>query len=253
MTKVFKSALTSAAFFTESTMPKVSSKRINLVRSDFKGHSDMLNIRSATQIASELLQDNPEYILAQKEASESLAEVALELLSDNPDYVLAALNDQSISLKDVNKELLENPYIREMGLQKNVFDIRYLPKESLTYKEQKFAIESDGMALQYMFDENSDLHDHYFWAKQAVKRTGQAFQFVHKPPQENPIHVNKYLNIANEAVKQDGLALEFLDKSLTKEIPNVFLAMAFNNPESYLATAYEAVKQNSLALEFVDK
>ncbi len=163
----------------------------------------------------------------------STTEIASDLLKGNREYVLAQLNEGLVSLKDVKKEFLVDPDIRQLGLLKNGLDLCCLSKETQTLDEVLIAFENNGMALQHV---NSSYSDDYNALMLAVSGNGLALQFVDNALVKKDAEA--YFKISLAAVRENGLAFQFCDQHLIKYT------------EQYFKIVKEAVKGDSLAIQF---
>jgi hypothetical protein len=170
-----------------------------------------------------------------RSASEIEKDLAAKHLKNDPEYIIALLNEGRITLDFVDKKLItENVGVRQIGLQLDGLGLKLVPTHLQTRDDVLAAVESNGLALQFAkpeFTSDKDI------LKTAVLEHGSALEFVDKSIiKDNP---ELYFDLVDSAVRNIvGHALKFVDKSFIKD-----------NPESYFEIVSDTVKRNGLKLE----
>jgi hypothetical protein len=179
-------------------------------------------------------------------------------IKNNKNIVLSAVKQDSFALKYASDNLKKNEEIISNAIKNNGMILEYILEEDLQNEKKvindpnsiKFAVLSNGLALQFASDELKDsmeivekaviqnglaiqyasdkLKDSMEIVKKAVIQNGLALQYASDRLKDNKI-------IVNTAIKHNGLALQYVSDKLKSRVKIII----------------KALKQNGLALQYV--
>lgn len=140
---------------------------------------------------------------------------------------------------EIMQELSECPSdLCKFAVQQDAQNIKFLPFEKRTPEIYKFVVEKNWKTLQYV---DSDFHGKYIGEKELdVSRTRN---------NKCCITDDWYFEVCKTAVDKNGMMLEFILNSMTKD-EHICSTIDHNNR---VDLCFVAVKQNGFALKFVDK
>jgi hypothetical protein len=180
-----------------------------------------------------------------------------------------AIKENGLALEYVLADKMtddEYVLICELAVQSNGSTLQYVLTDKMTDKEYlyicKLAVKQDGYVLKYVPIEK--MTDNII--ELAVTNRGSVLQFIHEKKMTDKMTDKKYLHICKEAIRQNGLALQYVvaDKMTVEEYFNICRQAVEHNGyalqyvvadkmtvEEYFNICRQAVEENGCTLEYI--